>query len=77
MKRVLFSLLITVAIFFFNIWVIVPLISNVGYSSVESSYHLVTHSLLLSLIFVVVFCTVLILEKVNGNTKNSYGKKDV
>ena len=77
MKRALCSLLITVAIFFFNVWFIVPLISNVGYSSVESSYHLVTHSLLLSLIFVVVFCTVLILEKVNGNTKNPYGKRNI
>lgn len=65
MKKVLFSLLITVIIFFFNILFIVPVISNMGYSSVESSYHLVTHSLLLSLIFIVVFCTSLILERLD------------
>ena len=69
MKKALFSVLITVIIFFFNAWFIVPVISNLGYSSVESSYHLVTHSLLLSLIFVVVFCTLLILERFDENTK--------
>lgn len=47
MKKSLFSLLITAIIFFFNAWFIAPVISNLGYSSVESSYHLVTHSLLL------------------------------
>ena len=69
MKKALFSVLITVIIFFFNAWFIVPVISNLGYSSVESSYHLVTHSLLLSSIFVVVFCTLLILERFDENTK--------
>ena len=47
MKEALFSLLITAIIFFFNAWFIAPVISNLGYSLVESSYHLVTHSLLL------------------------------
>ena len=47
MKKILGSLIITIMIFFFNIWFIIPIISNLGYSSVESSYHLVTHSLLL------------------------------
>ena len=69
MKKALFSLLITAIIFFFNAWFIVPVISNLGYSSVESSYHLVTHSLLLSLIFVVVFCTSLILDKFDYGTE--------
>ena len=63
MKKILNSLIITVIIFFFNIFFIMPIISNIGYSSVESSYHLVTHSLLLSLIFLVIFCTSLILER--------------
>jgi len=63
MKKILSSLIITVIIFFFNIFFIMPIISNIGYSSVESSYHLVTHSLLLSLIFLVIFCTSLILER--------------
>ena len=70
MKKALFSLLITAIIFFFNAWFIVPVISNLGYSSVESSYHLETHSLLLLLIFVVIFCTSLILEKFDENNEN-------
>lgn len=76
MKKILSSLGITILLFFFNIWFVVPIISNLGYSSVESSYHLVTHSLLLSLIFVVVFCTSLILERFDESSKkhneNSY-----
>mgnify|MGYP000191014019 FL=1 len=70
MKKALFSLLITAIIFFFNAWFIAPVISNLGYSSVESSYHLETHSLLLLLIFVVIFCTSLILEKFDENNEN-------
>ena len=69
MKKILNSLIITVIIFFFNIFFIMPIISNIGYSSVESSYHLVTHSLLLSLIFLVIFCTSLILEKFDENNE--------
>ena len=70
MKKALFSLLITAIIFFFNARFIAPVISNLGYSSVESSYHLETHSLLLLLIFVVIFCTSLILEKFDENNEN-------
>ncbi|WP_092923233.1 hypothetical protein [Romboutsia hominis] len=65
MGKILSSLIIMVIIFFFNIWFIMPIISNIGYSSVESSYHLATHSLLLSLIFLVIFCTSLILERLD------------
>ena len=76
MKKILSSLGITILLFFFNIWFVVPIVSNLGYSSVESSYHLVTHSLLISLIFVVVFCTSLILERFDESIKkhdeNSY-----
>ncbi len=76
MKKILSSLGITILLFFFNIWFVVPIVSNLGYSSEESSYHLVTHSLLLSLIFVVVFCTSLILERFDESSKkhneNSY-----
>ena len=69
MKKILGSLIITIMIFFFNIWFIIPIISNLSYSSVESSYHLVTHSLLLSLIFLVIFCTSLILERFDENNE--------
>lgn len=34
-----------------------------GYSTVEASYHLPTHALLVGLMFVIIFCTILILEK--------------
>ena len=57
MKKILSALIITIIIFVFNVWVVVPIISNMGYSSVESSYHLVTHSLLLSLIFLLILST--------------------
>ena len=66
MKKILSALIITIIIFFFNVWVVVPIISNMGYSSVESSYHLVTHSLLLSLIFLLILSTLLILEKIEN-----------
>lgn len=69
MKKILGSLVITIIIFFFNLWFLMPMISNIGYSSVESSYHLLTHSLLLSLIFLVVFCTSLIIEKFDDINK--------
>ena len=65
MEKILTSLIITVIIFFFNIYFIMPMISNIGYSSVESSYYLLTHSLLSSLIFLVIFCTSLILERLD------------
>ena len=66
MKKILISLIITVIIFFFDIFFVMPIIPGIGYNSVESSYHLVTHSLLLSLIFTVIFCTLLILERIDG-----------
>ena len=69
MKKILISLVITILLFFFNAWFIMPIIFNFGYSSVESSYHLETHSLLL-LIFVVIFCTSSILEKFDENNEN-------
>ena len=70
MKKILISLVITILLFFFNAWFIMPIIFNFDYSSVESSYHLETHSLLLLLIFVVIFCTSLILEKFDENNEN-------
>ena len=66
MKKILSALIIKIIIFVFNVWVVVPIISNMGYSSVESSYHLVTHSLLLSLIFLLILSTLLILEKIEN-----------
>jgi hypothetical protein len=37
-----------------------------GYSTVEASYHLPTHALLIGLIFTIIFCTLLILDKLKN-----------
>jgi hypothetical protein len=39
------------------------LVAAFGYSTVEASYHLPTHALLVGLMFTVIFCTLLILDK--------------
>lgn len=65
MKKIGWSILATVMIFFVSILLISPIISNLGYSSVESSYHLATHALIVSLIFTVIVCTIVIVEEIN------------
>lgn len=65
MKKIGWSILATVMIFFVSILLISPIISNLGYSSVESSYHLATHALIVSLIFTVIVCTMVIVEEIN------------
>ena len=65
--------LATIALFFFSMFIVAPLMSNIGYSSVESSYHLQTHALLVTLIFTVILCTILgaryIVEEMNKDKK--------
>ena len=68
------ALVATIAIFFLSLIVIAPIISNIGYSSVEGSYHAVTHALLLSLIFIVIVCTIIILEEIKNTKSDSEGK---
>ncbi|SDZ36870.1 hypothetical protein SAMN05660462_02881 [Proteiniborus ethanoligenes] len=65
MKKILWAFVGTILIFFFSLIAITPLIMNIGYSSVEGSYHAVTHAILLSLIFIVIVCTIMILEEIN------------
>jgi hypothetical protein len=65
MKKIGWAILATVLIFFVSILVTAPIISNLGYSSVESSYHLWTHALIVSLIFTVIICTMIIVEGIN------------
>ena len=55
----------TIFIFFFSFMVVSPIIMKIGYSSVEGSYHAVTHGLLFSLIFIVIICTKMIMEEIN------------
>lgn len=65
MKKIGWAIISTIAMFFISALVIGPIISNIGYSSVESSYHLMTHALIVGLIFVVIICTMTILEEIN------------
>ena len=55
----------TVLIFFGSLYILSPIISNIGYTSVESSYHLLTHALLVALILTLITCTKLIMDKLN------------
>jgi tryptophan-rich sensory protein len=65
MKKILLSILATVFMFFLAIFIIVPILSNWGYSSAEASYHLATHSFIFALIFTVIYCTMIITEKID------------
>lgn len=58
MKTIGLVLLATIALFFLSVFIVAPIMSNIGYSSVESSYHLQTHALLVTLIFTVILCTI-------------------
>jgi len=66
MKRILNLAGITAMIYFFSLAVLSPLIGTMGYTSVESSYHQLTHALLVALIFVVLLGTLLILDEIRG-----------
>jgi Na+/melibiose symporter-like transporter len=63
--KIRWAIVATILIFFVSLLVISPIISKLGYSSVESSYHLLTHSLIVSLIFTVIVCTMSIHEEIN------------
>jgi hypothetical protein len=64
MKKIGLAIVATIIIFFLSLLIIAPIISNIGYSSVEASYHLVTHAILTSLIFTVIVCTMIIVEEI-------------
>jgi len=65
MKRIGWAIVATVLMFFVSVLIVAPIISKLGYSSVESSYHLWTHALIVSLIFTVIVCTMTIVEEIN------------
>lgn len=65
MKKIILSILATVLTFFLATFIIMPILSNWGYSSAEASYHLATHSFIFALIFIVIFCTLIIIEKID------------
>lgn len=65
MKKIGWAVGATALIFFVSVLFVAPILSKLGYSSVESSYHLWTHALIVSLIFTVIVCTMMILEEIN------------
>ncbi|MFZ4453559.1 hypothetical protein [Salibacterium aidingense] len=58
MKVLGWAVLATIILFFGTIFIVSPIMSHLGYSSVEASYHLQTHALLVTLVFTVIFCTI-------------------
>ncbi|HHY28351.1 MAG TPA: hypothetical protein GX523_16740 [Desulfitobacterium dehalogenans] len=76
MKKVALAILMTGILFLISIFMVTPLISNFGYSSSESSYHLWTHSLLLTMIFTAIFCTLIIVERINDLRQKQVEKTD-
>ena len=65
MKKIGWAIILTVIMFFISAAVIGPIISNLGYSAVEGSYHLMTHALILALIFVVIISTMIIMDEID------------
>ncbi len=61
---------VTIAIYFFSVLILVPIISMFGYSAVEGSYHALTHALILALIFTVIVCTFVIVENFKEQKKS-------
>lgn len=76
MKNIGRALLATIVIFFLSLLVVAPTLSKMGYSSVEGSYHAATHALLLSCIFTVLVCTMVILEELKGIKEDSKDKNN-
>lgn len=59
MKNFVWALMGTIVIYFASLILVTPMINGLGYSTSEVS---ATHGLLTSLIFLVIICTMLILE---------------
>jgi len=75
MKKIILALLATAATLLITVFILVPIVSNMGYSFVEGSYHLITHALLVALIFTVIFCTITIIEALNKDKEKSDADK--
>lgn len=58
-------IIITLLIFFGSALILSPMISKLGYTSVESSYHLMTHALIVSMVVTVLTCTKIIVDKID------------
>lgn len=63
-KQIVMSLFQTILVLVISFWGFeIALNAMFNYSSVEASYHLLTHSLLIGLIYTVILCTTLILDR--------------
>lgn len=69
------ALLATIILFFLTVFIVAPIMSTLGYSSVEASYHLHTHALLVTLIFTVILCTIVGASYVVDEIKNMKDKE--
>ncbi|NBG88422.1 hypothetical protein [Isachenkonia alkalipeptolytica] len=63
MRNLNLALLGSIVIYLGSLILITPLINGLGYASTEVS---ATHRLLVTLIFLVIFCTMLIIEGIRG-----------
>ncbi len=68
--KLVIPFVVTIAIYFISAIILSPLLSLVGYSSAEGSYHALTHALILSLIFTVIVCTFVIVEIIKEQKEN-------
>jgi len=68
--KLIIPFVITLAIYFFSAIFLAPIISTIGYSEVEGSYHALTHALILALIFTVIVCTFVIKESMKEQKKD-------
>jgi hypothetical protein len=76
MKHVLWAIAATVGVFVVFLIVLGLIISRVGYGSVESTYHFVTHVLLASILFVTILGTMLIVTELRrGGAKANDGER--
>ena len=59
LKEFGWAIISTITLFFITLFIVAPIMSNIGYSSAEASYHLLTHALIVTLIFTVILCTII------------------
>ncbi|WP_027963977.1 hypothetical protein [Halalkalibacillus halophilus] len=60
MKEIGIALIATIFLFFVSFIIVLPILSYIfGYGSVEGYNHLITHSLIITLIFTVIACSMI------------------
>lgn len=78
MKEFGWAIIATFILYFFTVIIVAPVMSKIGYTSAEASYHLHTHALLVTLIFTVILCTIMgtryIVEEIQKKVEDSGSK---